>query len=143
MKYIPDLKDAKGKLIISSHRRSGSHLFLQALRETRTRSGLPDGTIRHWKPAHPFLIRDCDYLDEVVNIVRDGRDVLVSCYYYYQKLERLHKLFKKATFQDYLYGRVEVKNPYRIIGQHWTNRCFMIQLDIGSTLFQVGYRLEY
>ena len=124
MKYIPDLKTARGKYIISSHRRSGSHFFLAALRSIRMRYKMDDGTIRHWKPDHPFLERDCDDLSSVINIVRDGRDVLVSCYHYYKKTERLDKIFEKATFQDYLYGKVKVENPYRIIGQHWTEQMF-------------------
>ncbi len=124
MRYIPDLEEAKGKIIISSHRRSGSHFFLQALRENRNRAKLPDGTIRHWMPDNPFLARDDVALDEVVSIVRDGRDTLVSCYYYYQKIERLDKIFKKVSFQDYLYGRVKVKSPDGILKQHWTEQMF-------------------
>ena len=147
MRYIPDLKDAKGKLIISSHRRSGSHLFLQALRETRTRSGLPDGTIRHWKPDHPFLVRDCDCLDEVVNIVRDGRDTLVSCYYYYQKIERLDKIFENVSFQDYLYGKVKVKNPDGILKQHWAEKMFSdpvgYWVDFISSWINIGVMVKY
>lgn len=147
MKYIPDLTEAKGKLIISSHRRSGSHFFLQALRENRVRAKLPDGTIRHWKPDHPFLVRDCDALDEVVNIVRDGRDTLVSCYYYYKKIERLDKIFKKATFQDYLYGKIEVKNPDGILKQHWTEQMFYDPIgywvDFVSSWLDIGVLVKY
>lgn len=147
MKYIPDLKEAKGKIIISSHRRSGSHFFLQALRENRVKAELPDGTIRHWKPDHPFLIRDCDDLSEVVNIVRDGRDVLVSCYYYYQKIDDLKLPFKTATFQDYLYGRVEVKNPDGILKQHWTEQMFYdpvgYWVDFVSSWLEVGILVKY
>ena len=93
------------------------------------------------------MARDCNDLSGVINIVRDGSDVLVSCYYYYQKLERLDKLFRKATFQDYLYGRVEVKNPYRIIGQHWTEQMFFDPIgywvDFVSSWLDVGILVKY
>ncbi len=147
MKYIPDLKEVKDKYIISSHRRSGSHFFLQALRENRSKYKMQDGTIRHWKPDHPFLVRDCDDLSSVVNIVRDGRDVLVSCYYYYKKIEILDKIFKKVSFQDYLYGRVEVKNPDGILKQHWTEQMFYDPIgywvDFVSSWMGVGILVKY
>jgi len=147
VKYISDLTEAKGKLIISSHRRSGAHLFLQALRENRTRAGLPDGTIRHWMPNHPFLVRDCDDLSEVVNIVRDGRDVLVSCYYYYKKIERLKDIFQNVTFKDYLHGKVEVQRPDGILKQHWTEQMFFdpvgYWVDFVSSWLDVGILVKY
>ena len=80
MKYIPETNAAKDKIIISSHRRSGAHFFLQALRENRNKAKLQNGTIRHWKPDNPYL-KDYDDLSTIVNVVRDGRDVLISCYY--------------------------------------------------------------
>lgn len=124
MKYIPEVNNEKikGKYIVSSHRRSGSHFFLAALRNYRSRYRMDDGTIRHWKPDHPFL---SGYdLSSIINIVRDGRDTLVSCYYYYQKIDELKDKFLKASFQDYLYGKIEIKEPNGILGQHWTEQMF-------------------
>ena len=149
LKYIPDLKEAndKNKYIICSHRRSGSHFFLQALREKRARYKMPDGTIRHWMPDHPFLKRDCSDINGVINVVRDGRDVLISCFYYYQKIERLNKIFDKVSFQDYLYGRVEVENPDGILKQHWNEKMFYdpvgYWVDFVSSWLGVGILVKY
>jgi hypothetical protein len=149
MKYVPELQDAndKDKYIISSHRRSGSHFFLQVLRENRSRHGMPDGTIRHWKPDHHIFKEDNTNLSGVINIVRDGRDVLVSCYYYYQKIKELEKQFKKASFQDYLYGRVEVKNPDGILKQHWTEQMFYdpigYWIDFVESWMDVGLMVKF
>jgi len=124
MKVPHDEKPVGDKYIVASHRRSGSHFFLQVLRNHRARYNMPDGTIRHWKPDHPLMIKHKDNFSSVINIVRDGRDVLVSCYHYYKKLKDIEKQFSKATFQDYLYGKIEVKDPQGMIGQHWTEQMF-------------------
>lgn len=146
VKYIPETEAAKDKIIISSHRRSGAHFFLQALRENRTKAKLQNGTIRHWMPDNPYL-KDYDDLSTIVNVVRDGRDVLVSCYYYYQKIERLDKIFEKVSFQDYLYGKVEVKNPDGILKQHWTEQMFEdpvgYWVDFVTSWMDVGLMVKY
>jgi hypothetical protein len=120
MVYSPTDSKAKNKYVIASHRRSGSHFFLEVIKRNQGKVYNKYGTIRHWMPDHYLIPRDCEDLSKVFNVVRDGRDVLVSCYYYYQKVVPTFE----GSFQDYLYGKIEIENPYRIMGQHWTKEMF-------------------
>jgi hypothetical protein len=94
---------------------------LYLLRKKKVKYNYTDGTIRHLKPYHPKL----EGLEKnVINVIRDGRDVLVSCYYYYQKIGQLQTEFNSSSFQDYLYGRIKIEKPNGIISQHWTEQMF-------------------
>lgn len=90
---------------IAAHRRSGSHLFLKILREYRSKYNLSDYRIRHLEADNQYAgyIYPQD-LSEVVHIVRDGRDVLVSCWKYYKTVERFNGIDLKS-FREFLYGK--------------------------------------
>ena len=128
MRYIKEktMEEIKKKYVICAHRRSGSHFFLAALRNYRSRFNMLDGTIRHWEPDHPLIKEHCGGdIRSAINVVRDGRDVMVSCYYYYKEIDKeIKNGFRKATFQDYLHGRVEIKNPDGVMGQYWSEQMF-------------------
>ena len=68
-------------------------------------------------------------------------------FYYYQKIERLDEIFKEVSFQDYLYGEVEVKNPDGILKQHWTEKMFYdpveYWVDFVSNWLGVGILVKY
>jgi len=58
------------------------------------------------------------------NKIRDGRDVMVSCYYYYQKVAGMDHSFKDVSFHDFLYGRVSPGGRDRWPNQEWTDDMF-------------------
>lgn len=74
---------------IAAHRRSGSHLFLQFLRNYRSAYNIHDFRIRHleFDNAYAPFVYPKD-TSEVVHIVRDPRDVIVSCWHYYPQIKR-------------------------------------------------------
>jgi hypothetical protein len=128
LRYIREksIEEIHNKYIICAHRRSGSHFFLAALRQIRSRYKMQDATIRHWEPDHPLIKEHCGGdLTSAINLVRDGRDVMVSCYHYYKAINKdISNRFKDVSFQDYLHGRVEIKNPDGVMGQYWSEQMF-------------------
>lgn len=107
-----------------AHRRSGSHFLLDVMREHRKEWDLPTAQMRHYEYDHPDLHNISKSYSDFFLLIRDGRDVMVSCYHYYQKLAGMKEAFKKATFREFLYGRVTPGGQDQWPKQNWKMEMF-------------------
>lgn len=86
--------------------------------------------LRHFEYDNPELRpkhRDEPEKHPIMNMVRDGRDVMVACWYYYQTISAKnfpYQIFKNLSFKDFLHGNYNHPEASEIDFQHWTNLMF-------------------
>ena len=88
-------------MLVFGHRRSGNHLLIEYLNQIFNESGIK----RHEFNENEIYEKKLDK----IYIVRDGRDVLVSCYNWWKNSGESHvcgidKDFKNVSFSQYLRG---------------------------------------
>lgn len=85
---------------IWGHRRSGNNFLKHCLRlnfDTKV-------TNVHW-PFDDYIATQIIKVPSIF-MVRDGRDVIVSSYYWWKLQKGTRKYFRNRTFQDFIYGRI-------------------------------------
>ncbi len=101
---------------IISHRRSGGHYLTQLLKKNYQIKS----TVRHV----PIEKRKENW--KHIILVRDPRDVLVACYFYYKKLGYF-QLMENLSIQEFIRGvpiRIEDIESVIFRNQHWSNDMF-------------------
>jgi hypothetical protein len=135
------------KGIITAHRRSGSHLFLQLFRMNRSRHGLPDYRIRHLEANNQYskFIYPRGFKN-VVHILRDPRDTLVSCWHYYQKIKRFSGVKDWKSPGDFIRGQLatsEILDNIEWSLEHTAKESDMQNWDEKMFTDPIGYWADY
>lgn len=103
-----------GKIIVASYRRSGTHLAIETLNKN-FEIYLSEQTGNKTHLFYEDLKEKLDQDDTVLYIIRDVRDVLLSCYEWWNisnesMLSNIKPHFKGKTFDQFLRGKIEVPN---------------------------------
>jgi hypothetical protein len=129
-----------------SHRRSGTFF----LKESLIRNFQISFALRHFEIDNPKLYpkhRDEPEKHPIVNMIRDGRDVMVACYHYYSTIKATNFIYKGKTFREFLHGNVDHPDASEIDFQHWTNPMFddpiQYWMDFVSGWLNRGYPVKF
>lgn len=117
-----------------SHRRSGAHYLIELLKINYNTVA----TLRHFPPD---LFKGKEkHDDQFICLVRDPRDVMVACYFYYQGFPFFKKL-QSLTVQDFIRGKLNVRAKDIDHPQHWSDD--MMSDPIGHWCYFITHWMKH
>jgi len=96
---IQQKKFIEDEIYIFGHRRSGNHFLAELLIRN---FGIQFNQNKH--KSHSLVFDVSTIPNNSLYLVRDGRDVLVSCYYWWKSTKGAGPAYQDKTFSDYLHG---------------------------------------